>query len=347
MNDKGEGEILFERRSNVGIITLNRPSTLNALNHDMIRAISRTLSEWERDDSVRSVIIKGNGRAFCAGGDIVAVYKAVRAGERPIGFFADEYRLNAAIARFPKPFVALIDGIVMGGGVGVSFHGSHRVLTEKALFAMPEVGIGFYPDIGGSYLLSRLPNNYGMYLALTGNRIGHDEAMQVGLGTHMVDSDDLGGVLDELVETGDPDSSLTRNASGQAVEENAKLSDIERHFSRDTLDACIESLKEAASRGDEFAEETLEIIEKRSPTSLYVTFEQVRRGASLSMDDCVRMEYRITNRMLDGHDFYEGVRAALIDKTQAPVWEPGLRKEIDPATVKSYFAQLGEEELQL
>lgn len=345
--DTAEGEVLFERHGKAGIITLSRPSSLNALNHDMIRAISQTLADWEKDDAVRSVVIKGNGRAFCAGGDIVAVYEAGRAGERPTSFFWDEYRLNAAIARFPKPYVAFIDGIVMGGGVGVSLHGSHRVLTEKTLLAMPEVGIGFYPDVGGSYLLSRLPHHYGMYLGLTGNRIGRDEAMQAGLGTHSVGSDDLDAVIDQLVETGDPDPSLTRHVQSDEIEQDAKLADIDRHFSLGTLDACIESLKEASGRGDDFARETLETIDKRSPTSLYVTFEQIRRGASLSMDDCMRMEYRITNRMLEGHDFYEGIRAVLVDKTHSPAWKPGSREEIDPATIESYFASLGEEELKL
>lgn len=347
-DNSGSGEILLEQRGKAGIITLNRPATLNAINHDMIMAMSRTLAEWESDDSIRLVIIQGNGRAFSAGGDIIDVYKAGRAGMHPVGFFADEYRLNAAIAHFPKPYVALIDGFVMGGGVGVSCHGSHRVMTEKAQFAMPEVAIGFFPDVGGSYLLPRLPGNYGTYLGLTGNRIGRDEAVAAGLATHAVRSEDLPALRDALTETGDVDAVLDRYAVQEAGHvEPSTLDSIKRHFSLETLDECIASLRRAADEGDAFASETLKTIGKRSPTSLYVTFSQLRRGASLSMDECMRMEFRITNRMLANNDFYEGIRAALIDKSHAPVWKPGSLEEVDPVEVESYFAPLGEGELSL
>lgn len=347
MAENDSGEVLLERLGKAGIVTLNRPATLNAINHEMIKTMSRALAEWEHDDTVQLVVIKGNGRAFSAGGDVVDVYEAGRAGERPIGFFADEYRLNAAVARFSKPYVALIDGIVMGGGVGVSCHGSHRVMTEKAQFAMPEVAIGFFPDVGGSYLLPRLPGSYGFYLGLTGNRIGRDEAMAVGLGTHAVQSEDLPDLLDALVETGDADASLARYQQEASKPDQSTLEQVEQHFSSDTLEACLESIRRASDNGDSFAAKTLETIGKRSPTSLHVTFQQLRRGASLTMDECLRMEFRITSCMLANHDFYEGIRAALVDKTHAPIWKPGSLDEINPVEIDAYFAPLREGELDL
>ena len=341
------GEILFERRGKAGVITLNRPSALNALNHGMISALRRALSTWEADDSIRLVIIRGEGRAFSAGGDIVEVYKAGRAGNASPAFFADEYRLNAHIARFAKPYVALIDGIVMGGGVGISFHGSHRVMTEKAVFAMPEVGIGFFPDVGGSYLLSRA-GSCGMYLALTGNRILRGDALRMGLATHAVDSADLPALFDRLVETGEADEAISAFCKNVPPEsDEASFHAIERHFALGTLDDCLLSLQRGAEAGEELARDALATIRTRSPTSLHVAFRQVRYGAMLSMDECMQMEFRILNRMLKNHDFYEGIRAALIDKTKDPAWSPASVEDVDPAAIEAFFAPLEEGELQL
>ncbi|WP_309086093.1 enoyl-CoA hydratase/isomerase family protein [Chelativorans sp.] len=340
------GEILFERRGAAGVITLNRPAALNALNHRMILALSRALAAWEADDDIRLVVIKGEGRAFSAGGDILDVYRA-GPGKASPAFFADEYRLNAHIACFKKPYVALTDGIVMGGGVGVSFHGSYRVMTERAVFAMPEAGIGFFPDVGGSYLLSRI-GGYGMYLALTGNRIARGDALRIGLATHAVDSADLPAVLDRLAETGDPDGALDdfcKNAPPETDE--ARFHSIERHFSLATLSDCLTSLEKGKDKGDEFASEALETIRTRSPTSVHVAFREVRYGAMLSMEECMRMEFRILNRMLKNHDFYEGIRAAIVDKTKDPVWRPASLEEVDPAAIDAFFAPLDEGELEL
>ena len=340
-------EVLFEQRDGVGLITLNRPSALNALTHRMIEALSRKLSEWEADGSIRFVIIMGEGRAFSAGGDIVGVHKAKRAGRFSPDFFADEYRLNAHIARFQKPYVALIDGVVMGGGVGVSCHGSHRVMTEKAVFAMPEVAIGFFPDVGGSYLLSRL-GAYGMYLALTGNRIGWGDALRAGIATHAVDSADLPALLAKLIAADDPDEALAGFSKDVPAEGNeASFHSIERHFSLASLEDCILSLETAAGEGDEFADEALRTIRTRSPISLHVAFRAVNYGAMLSMDECMRMEFRITSRMLKNHDFYEGIRAAVIEKTKDPAWVPASLEEVDPAAIDAYFAPLQEGELEL
>ncbi|ODT06555.1 MAG: 3-hydroxyisobutyryl-CoA hydrolase [Mesorhizobium sp. SCN 65-20] len=347
MDFGGGDEIRFERTGLAGIVTLTRPKALNAVTHNMVRALSRALTDWESDAGVSLVVIKAEGRAFSAGGDILHIYEAGRAGNPPIDFFADEYRLNAQIARFPKPYVALIDGIVMGGGVGVSFHGSHRIMTENAQFAMPEVGIGFFPDVGGSHLLPDLGGHFGMYLALTGNRIRYGDALWSGLATHTVAADGLTGLIERLTETGEPEGVL-RGFFQAAKRETDRdtLEAIARHFSKPTLAGILESLEsEAAS--DAFAAKTLETILSRSPTSLSVAFRQIGAGLTMSMDDCMRMEFRILNRMLAGHDFYEGIRAAIIDKGSKPNWRPSRLEDVDPADIDSYFEPLGERELTL
>jgi enoyl-CoA hydratase/carnithine racemase len=292
-------------------------------------------------------VITGEGRAFSAGGDIAHVYQAGRAGKPPFDFFADEYRLNAAIARYPKPYVALIDGIVMGGGVGLSFHGSHRVMTENARFAMPEVGIGFFPDVGGSHLLPKLGSSFGFYLGLTGNRILSGDALWSGLATHTVRAERLGGLLERLAATGDVDLPLHEMFSPAPRETDREtLRAIAEHFSKPSLGAILGSL-EAAAPSQEFAAKTLATMRTRSPTSLNVAFREIVAGQALSMDDCMRMEFRILHRMLKGHDFYEGIRATIVDKGDTPAWNPATLEEVDPAAIERYFAPLGSEELVL
>jgi len=347
MDFGGGDDIRFERRGRAGIVTLTRPKALNAINHGMVRALSGALDAWREDADVALVAIRAEGRAFSAGGDILDVYKAGLAGNPPVEFFADEYRLNAAIARFPKPYVALIDGIVMGGGVGVSCHGSHRVMTENAQFAMPEVGIGFFPDVGGSHLLPDLGGHFGMYLGLTGNRIRQGDALWSGVATHTTKAEYLDGIVERLAETGDADLAL-REAFVPVQRETPEsaLEAIETHFSRASLPEVIESLKAAAS-GDEFAARTLATLQSRSPTSVNIAFREITAGQALDMDDCMRMEFRIVNRMLRGHDFYEGIRAAIIDKDGKPVWRPATFGEVDPAEIDAYFAPLPEGDLSL
>jgi enoyl-CoA hydratase len=342
----GGEEIRFERAGSAGIVTLIRPKALNAVTHRMVKALARALKSWEHDKSVAVIVVKGEGRAFSAGGDILDIYESGRNGRPPVEFFADEYRLNALIARFGKPYVALIDGIVMGGGVGISFHGSHRVMTQNAQFAMPEVGIGFFPDVGGSHLLPDLAENFGMYLGLTGNRIRYGDALWCGLATYTIQAEYLPGVIERIAETGDADLAL-REAFRPATRETDRetLQKIARHFSQPTLAAIVDSLR-AAAGDDEFAANTLATMRLRSPTSLHVAFRQISAGSTLSMDDCMRMEFRILNRMLKGHDFYEGIRAAIIDKGSKPVWRPARLEDVDPKAVDAYFAPL-EKELAL
>lgn len=347
--DFGGGEdIRFEHIGKAGVVTLTRPRALNAVTHRMVKALARALQAWEADSGVELVAIRGEGRAFSAGGDILDIYEAGRAGNPPVGFFADEYRLNAAIARFPKPYVALIDGIVMGGGVGVSFHGSHRIMTENAVFAMPEVGIGFFPDVGGSFLLSHLPGSFGMYLGLTGTRIKRGDALWAGLATHSVDAERLPELLGELTVTGNLRAALRSHAQKVPREiDDASLHAVARHFSLDTLDAVIASLRRAAGEGDSFARAALDAMLKKSPTSLNVAFRQIETGAMLSMDECMRMEFRILNRMLAGHDFYEGIRATIIEKGSAPVWRPAGLADVKDADIDAYFLPLADGEPEL
>ncbi|MBS9720091.1 enoyl-CoA hydratase/isomerase family protein [Tianweitania sp. BSSL-BM11] len=344
----GGDEIAFERVGRAGVVTLTRPKALNALTHTMVKALAAALTAWADESDVAVVVVKAEGRAFCAGGDILDVYRRGKAGEHPVAFFADEYRLNIQIESYPKPYISLIDGIVMGGGVGISFHGSHRVISENALFAMPEVGIGFFPDVGGSHLLPKLPGSFGRYLALTGDRIRAGDIMTSGMGTHFVPSASFPLLVEELASSGNPRAALakfTTEAPAPEIDDGA-LHTIAKLFSVDGFKELIAGLERAAAR-DQFAQKALDTIAKRSPTSLHVTFRQIRDGDMLSMPECMQMEYRILNRMLQGHDFYEGIRAALIDKGSTPEWKPSEIDAVSDADVDAYFKPLDDGELRL
>ena len=344
----GGEEIRFERRGKAGLVTLTRPKALNAVSHRMVLALTRALESWEADETVDLVVVQAEGRAFSAGGDIRRVHDAGFSAPESIAFFADEYRLNARLARFPKPYVSLIDGIVMGGGVGISSHGSHRVMTEKALFAMPEVGIGFFPDIGGSFILSRLKGSYGMYLGLTGARIRVGDCLRARLATHCVPSESLDAVQRALCEEGTVERVLKRFHSEPAAEtDEGTLFAIARLFSRQSLGDLMTELRRAADGGEEIAISSLAAIEKASPTSVAVTFRELNTAAMLEFDDCMRMEFRIVNRMIARHDFFEGVRAAVVDKDGSPRWQPSTLADVDDALVESYFAALPDGDLVL
>jgi enoyl-CoA hydratase len=332
----GGDDVRFERYGLAGVITMTRPKALNALNHPMVKAITRALLAWRDDSSVAAVVIKGEGRAFCAGGDLMAVYN--NRANPPADFFADEYRLNALIEGYPKPYVALIDGIVMGGGVGLSFHGSHRIVTENTLFAMPETGIGFFPDVGGSHLLPDLADNYGMYLALTAARIKQGDALWCGLATHTVKAENLQPLLDGIAMTGEPEAVL-RGVFQMARRETEreKIAVIDRWFGQPSLAGIVAAL-EADAATDEFAAATLTTLRSKSPTSLAVTYREITSGQTLSMADCMKMEYRILCRMLTTDDFYEGIRAVLVDRGSTPVWNPASLQDVRDADIDSYFA---------
>jgi len=343
----GDAEILFETRGAVGLITLNRPKALNALTHAMCLAMKARLDAWATDDAVKCVAIQGEGeRAFCAGGDIRALYESGKAGTPYIfDFYRDEYILNAAIKHYPKPYIALLRGIVMGGGVGVSLHGSHRVADESMLFAMPETGIGLFPDVGGSFFLPRLPGELGMYLGLTGARLKTADALYAGVATHYVPAAKRDVLLAALASGTSPDMALREASQSAAPATLPEIrATIDRAFSAQSVEAILSALEAEAS---DWARDAAKTIRAKSPTAIKLAFRQIRNGKSLDFDDCMRMEFRMVNRVIAGHEFYEGVRATIIDKDGAPHWMPSQLSEVSDAQVDAYFAPLGNKELQL
>jgi len=347
-------DILFERRGAAGVVTLNRPQALNAVTHEMVRALAETLAQWADDPTVTRVIIKAaGGRAFSAGGDIRALYDLGKAGryDEALGFWRDEYPLNVLIKEYPKPYVALIDGIVMGGGFGVSMHGSHRIAGDRFRFAMPEVGIGFFPDVGATHLLPRLPGEIGSYVALTGERLTGDEAVATGVATHRVPSVRFPELLEALCAADPVDAVLRGFAvpAGQAPIVTRQPA-IDRLFAHDRVEDILAALDaEAASGGAdaEWAAAIAAMIRTKSPTSLKIALRQMRLGARLTFSDAMRTEFRIVSRIVRGHDFYEGVRAVIVDKDNAPHWQPAELASVGEAEVERHFAPLGAAELDL
>ena len=340
-------DILIRREGAVGRLTLNRPKALNALTEEMCAAMLANLRDWAVDPAVKAVVIDAvPGKAFCAGGDVRAVYDAGKRRDPAVmNFFRTEYRMNAQIRRLPKPYVAMIDGFVFGGGCGVSIHGSHRVASENAVFSMPETAIGLFPDIGATYFLNQLPGEIGMYLALTGIRIGAADAVYCGLATHLVQSRNHAAMLSRLERGETPDAVLTalsEKPSGVAALATHRDA-IDRGFSASSVEDILDRLE---LEGD-WGRETASILRTRSPTSLKVTFRQMREGAGLDFESCQLMEFRIVTRMMDGHDYYEGVRAALIDKDQVPRWQPPHLNMVSESEIERYFAPLNEGEFTL
>lgn len=347
-------EVRFQQRGGTGFITLDRPKALNALTLEMIRAIMPQLQDWRDDSSIKAVVIVGSGdRAFCAGGDVRAVYEAGRKGESLTAeFFRDEYRLNRMIHVFSKPYVALIDGITMGGGVGLSVHGSHRVATEKTMLAMPETGIGLFPDVGATYFLPRLPGRLGLFLALTGWRLGAADALYCGLATDFVPSKDIAGLIDAFASARwdadtDPESLVDQIIDGvKAQADPAGLAEyrvvIDRCFAASSVEAILEALD--AEPGD-WPAKVAGTIRKQCPTSLKVTFAQVAKSAGMDFDRAMVEEYRMSQAFMAGPNFYEGIRAILIDKDQQPKWEPGDLASVTPEIVEAYSQSLGDRDL--
>jgi enoyl-CoA hydratase len=345
-----QSDILFERRGVAGLVTLNRPQALNAVSLPMVRALTQQLAQWESDPAVTRVIVTANGgRAFSAGGDLRALYDLGRAGhyDAALGYFREEYALNAQIKRYRKPYVALIDGIVMGGGVGISIHGSHRVAGDKFTFAMPEVSIGFFPDVGGTWFLPRLPGAVGTYCALTGERLDAADGVATGVATHRIASARFPDLIDALCGAVPVDALLGAFAQppgkGAIVAHQAA---IDRLFTGDGVEDILAGLDaEAGGNGTQaaFATEKAALMRTKSPTSLKLVHEQMRRGVSLDFAGCMRTEFRIVSRVVLGHDFYEGIRALLIDKDQAPRWRPSTLADVSAAEVERYFAPLARE----
>jgi enoyl-CoA hydratase len=343
-------EILFDRRGTAGLVTLNRPQALNAVTLGMVRAFTRQLNEWRDDPSITRVVVSAaGGRAFSAGGDIRALYDLGCAGRyaEMLPFWCEEYVLNTMIKHYPKPYVSLIDGIVMGGGVGLSVHGSHRVAGDRFLFAMPEVSIGFFPDVGATWFLPRLPGELGAYCALTGERLGAGDAVAATIATHRVPSSGFADLADALCGAVSVDATLA--AFAEPAEEGkvtAKRGAIDRLFKGERVEDILAALDAEAAGGPdaEFARTTAAAIRAKSPTSLKLALAQMRAGAKLSFEACMKTEFRIVSRLIHGHDFYEGVRAVIVDKHNAPRWRPATLPEIPEAEIARHFAPLPSDE---
>jgi enoyl-CoA hydratase len=343
-------DLLFERRGAAGLVTLNRPHALNAVSLAMVRELARQLAEWEREPRVsRVVVISNDSRVFSAGGDLRALYDFGRARryEEALGYFREEYALNARIKHYRKPYVALIDGIVMGGGVGISVHGSHRVAGDKFSFAMPEVGIGFFPDVGATFVLPRLPGKLGSYCALTGERVNATDGVAAGIATHRVPSARFADLIEALCR-GDPVGAVL-GAYAQDVDRGplaARSTVIAALFAGERVEDILAALDTAAAAGGvdaAFASANAALIRTKSPTSLKIALAQMQRGGALDFAECMRTEFRIVSRVVRGHDFYEGIRAVIIDKDQAPRWEPPGLEAVSAAEVERHFAPLASE----
>jgi enoyl-CoA hydratase len=312
-----------------------------------VRALTVQLRDWRSDPSVtRIVVTAAGGRAFSAGGDIRALYDAGTSGRHGemLQFYGEEYVLNTIIKHYPKPYVALIDGICMGGGVGVSVHGSHRVAGDRYLFAMPEVGIGFFPDVGATWFLPRMPGELGACCALTGDRLGAADAVTAGLATHRVASSRFDDLVEALCGTVPVDATLAAFAEPMG---EAKLAPyratIDRRFAGDRVEDIIAALD---ADGSEFAAKAAATIRTKSPTALKLALAQVRKGRDLAFEECMKTEFRIVSRVVHDHDFYEGVRAVIVDKDNAPKWRPASLADVSDAEVARHFAPLPSGEWQ-
>lgn len=353
-----ESEVLIDKRDGLGLITLNRPKAINALNHPMALAIFTTLQMWADDDEVRTVVVTGAGeRGLCAGGDIVAIHNdAVALRDRCAAgatnadsvtgvFWRDEYILNALIGRYPKPYVVVMDGIVMGGGVGLSGHGSHRIVTERSKIGMPEVGIGFIPDVGGTYLLARTPGEIGTHVALTTARMSAGDAIAAGFADYYVASEHIPALLDTL-RTETAEIAIAKFATdAPASELLAQRNWIDACYSADTVEEIVDRLRTHGS--PEAAAAATELLAK-SPVALKVTLRSLRAArAAKSLEAVLNEEYRVSIAALASHDLVEGIRAQVIDKDRNPQWSPATLADVTAAQVDAYFVELGDRELGL
>src|SRR5947207_16038 len=356
-------DILFGCEGGVATVTLNRPQALNAFTLDMYRRFDPILRGWAEDPAIHAVLIRGAGeRAFCAGGDVRAIYEAGRglSGDRSLTsvFFREEYELIRRIHRYPKPYVALIDGITMGGGAGVSVNGAYRVATERTLLAMPETGIGLFPDVGATRFLNRCPGHLGRYLGLTGARIGPADALYCGFATHFVPRERVPEPVAALERVpwraGDEQRQIEAVLAQFAAEPEpaalaARQEPIDRCFAPESVEAIIEALSAEAAGGGphaDWAAQTRTALLAKSPTSLKITLRQLITGRDFDLDAALILEYRLTQHVMAGHDFYEGVRAVVVDKDQMPRWQPAILAEVDAAMVEGYFAPIGARELR-
>jgi enoyl-CoA hydratase len=350
-------DIRIECRGGLGLVALNRPQALNTLSLAMYRIFDPQLVAWGRDPAIHAVAVKGDGgRAFCAGGDVRAIYDARRSavgdGDYKTDFFREEYSLIARVHRFPKPYVALMDGIVMGGGAGISVNGSHRVVTEKTLFAMPEVHIGLFPDVGASRFLNLCPGRAGLYLALSGKRIGAADCLYCGFATHYVSSARLNELVEALAAIqfhpgtarAQVDAAIARFAAEPGTAMLPAIQpEIDRAFAGRSIEAILAALDR--ERAD-WAKEARDAMARAAPLSLKITLRQLQLGKGMSVDQALTLEYRLTQHVMAGQDFFEGIRAALVDKDNKPRWQHAAPEDVGEGEVESYFASLGARELK-
>ncbi len=333
--------LVLREEGRAGLLTLNNPRMLNALTHDMIKAFQSAYLKWAGTPRIYGVVVEAApGRAFCAGGDIRGLVENIKSGfEAAEAFFRDEYQFNWMLECFTKPSVSLVNGIVMGGGVGISRYGTHRVAGENILFAMPETGIGFYPDIGGGYFLARCPGETGMYLGLTGLAVGRADAYYAGYATHCIDSAAFPQIRQAVIE-GEPIDpvldGLHRDPGESAM--RARQDAIDRIFSAAAVEEILERLDRETGAHEDWAKETAALLRTRCPLSLKVAHRQIREGRNkASLKEELITEFRITCRFLRGVTMPEGVRAALIDKDRNPAWEPATLEEVSEDMVEAYF----------
>ena len=356
-------EIVLGRHGGLAILTINRPRALNALTLGNYRRFAPALRSWAADPSVHAVVVRGAGeRAFCAGGDVRAVYDAGRGisgdPDLPAVFFREEYELIRTIHRFPKPYIAVMDGITMGGGAGISVNGGYRIATERTLFAMPETAIGLFPDVGATRFLNRCPGWIGRYLGLTGARLGADDTLYCGFATHYVPHDRVAELVAALGgavgKTGGERARIDAVLAGFAENPGsaplqALRPAIDRCFAGDSVEAVLDALgAEAAAGGADagWPAETRAGLLTKSPTSLKLTLRQLTIGRDYDLEAALTLEYRMTQHVMAGRDFYEGVRAALIDKDQAPRWQPATLAKVSDDMIDAYFAPIGDRELR-
>lgn len=353
MQDKpvSESHVLFREEGRAGFITLNRPEALNALTSQMIRDIGAHYHKWTKAPRIYGLIMESSSpKAFCAGGDVRAVYNLGRdRADEALAYYREEYQHNWTLQCFGKPHVSLINGIVMGGGVGACLYGTHRLAGENFQLAMPECAIGLFPDVGGGYFLSRMPGHIGMYLALTGASVGPADACYLRLATHCVPSSSFDRVREAIAEGDpvDPALATVHEYPGQGELERLQPV-IDRIFSAESVEAILRRLDDETGEMGDWAHETAARIRRGAPLSLKVAFRLVREGARQeSLKTELRTEYRLASRFLHGRDFYEGVRAAIVDKDRSPNWRPATLEEATDNLVNAYFAPLPSGDLEL
>jgi enoyl-CoA hydratase len=347
-----EGDLIARREGSAGIIRLNRPKAINAVTLEMFHDIDKALDVFEADPEVVVVLLEGAGeRGLCAGGDIRSLWESSKVkGDLGKILWRDEYILNARIGKFPKPYVAFMDGIVMGGGVGLSAHASHRVVTEKTKLAMPEVGLGFFPDVGGTWLLSRSPGEIGTYFGLTGQTMNGPDAIHARFADAVVSSSNLPALREALtkVVSGTTSADIRRLIEGDSSGETAgpvaaQQVKIDALFSHDRMEDIVAALQRD---GSDFAQATLKTLSEKSPRGMVVTLKLLRLArTSRSLEECLVREYRAALEVFASDDFREGVRAAVIDKDRNPKWSPPRIEDVTPEMIAPYFAEIGADEL--